>query len=748
MDREMVEKALRRGSYGFLEEISFSEVDPAEIHRLGPGSATAMSLVFSRLGRLDEAREMLRVEWESGEEPWRGEAGFTLAQGCLDREEYLRCLPLAEELTEEYGSYRAYRILLEARYWLLENETTLELLGEMEELFPAAAASDYELLLFEAAAGSRIGREGWRADFTRLFLTVPAGELHVRALDYLRLAGLFPEGFDSLEQDLFEMKYAFVLGQYSAGTDRARAFLAEAAGDPAEGPYGEDPSVPPGIFGDVILEDLALLFLLSGEPLEGYRSLRPLLTAAETEVPSSAVSPVKLAEVTGRLLRKAGLYREAIDRFDEGLKAAGRISSPERSEGGADLRGDPRRVDRLLWFRADCYSELGPEHLVNHLPELVTKWNSPGYFADLFEELGTAFTASGRWDLVRRTWSEVRGRGLEETTARFAYILLRNPQAWTSTAVSGDRSGGPEEDIPGEVLSREELLLEDLLRPEAGEYYPLLAGVLTGRGFDIVAPRSGSEEEPESTVPEGELSPGSARVIKLMEFGLLLEAFEVARREKAGRPVFLELGRRLEGRGLYREAILCGVEALEGLSSETPAGRIPRRDLERIYPRYFPGPVAGVVAEYPVPEPLLYALIREESYFDSRIVSRAGAVGLTQLMPSTAAEMARRLGIDEFDVLDPGTNLLFGGYYFSTLINRFPTPVHAISAYNAGPTRVRRWEGSFGNLSTDLFVEAIPFRETRNHCRKVLVSAVHYGYLYEDLEPKEVVEIFFPDLME
>jgi hypothetical protein len=249
-------------------------------------------------------------------------------------------------------------------------------------------------------------------------------------------------------------------------------------------------------------------------------------------------------------------------------------------------------------------------------------------------------------------------------------------------------------------------------------------------------------------VPEGELSPGSARVIKLMEFGLLLEAFEVARREKAGRPVFLELGRRLEGRGLYREAILCGVEALEGLSSETPAGRIPRRDLERIYPRYFPGPVAGVVAEYPVPEPLLYALIREESYFDSRIVSRAGAVGLTQLMPSTAAEMARRLGIDEFDVLDPGTNLLFGGYYFSTLINRFPTPVHAISAYNAGPTRVRRWEGSFGNLPTDLFVEAIPFRETRNHCRKVLVSAVHYGYLYEDLEPKEVVEIFFPDLME
>ena len=696
MDGKVVEETLRRGAYAFLEEISFQEVDPGEIHRLGPGSATAMALVFTRIGRLDEAREMLEAEWESGEEPWKGDAGFSLAERCLEREEYLRCLPLAEELVAEYGNYRAYRILLETRYWLLENSSSLEILDEIKERFPESAAYDDELLLFEAAAASRLGREGWQSDFSRLFLTVPAGELHVRALDYLRLSGLFPGGFDSLERNLFEMKYSAAAGLYRAGTERAGDFLAEA--DPA-------------VLNDVVLEDITLLFLLSGEPLEGYRLLNPLF-AEERYGKYGGLSPVKLAEVTGRLLRKAGLCREAIERFGKGLEVA-----------DVGPSGDARIIDRLLWFRADCYFELGPEHLVGHLPELVMRWNSPGYFTDLLDELGTALTASGRWEMVHRAWRILRDRGVEEAAARLAYILLRT---------TGLRAADPDDT---------DLLVEDAVRPEAGRYYPLLAGFLTGREFQFPdAPREGDSVDASapSVDPEG-LPYESLRVIKLMEFGLLLEAFEEAKREKVDLPLLLELRRRLEAQGFYREAVLCGEAALEA-----DVGR----DLGMIYPLYFAGPVNELVAEYPIPEPLLYALMREESYFDSRIVSRAGAVGLTQLMPATAAEMAMRLDIDKYDVFDPQTNILFGGYYFYTLLRRFPTPAHAVSAYNAGPTRVRRWERSFGSLPADLFIEAIPFRETRNHCRKVLVSAVHYGYLYGDLEPGEVITTFFPELTE
>ena len=731
-ERETFEDSLRRGAYDFLEDISFQNVDPEEIHRLGPGSATAMSLVFTRIGMFEEARRMLQSEWESGEEPWKGEAGFALTEGCLEREEYLRCLPIAEELAEEYGSFRAYRRLLEARYWLLDNEAALDLLEEIKERFPDAAASDGELLLFEAALLSRLDREGWRSAFTRLFSTVPAGELHIRALDYLRLSGLFSGNFDSLKENLFEMKYASAAGLYPAGTDRAGAFLAGLSLPLPEEASSADGSIPV-VLTDVILEDITLLFLLAGRPLEGYRLLAPLIEAAETARASgrgsgslAGASVVKLAEAAGRLLRKGGLYREAIDRFDEALEAAGAGNDPT----GGDRSGSgpytvPRLIDRLLWFRADCYYELGAEPLVDHLPDLVSRWNNPAYFTDLLDELGTALTASGEWDLIRRAWIHIRERGAGEAAARLAYILWRSPIGRTYAA--------GEDDLP--------LFMEDLLSPEAGRYYPLLAGVLTGSGGElpgIPGPRGGL---PDSEVPEDreDLSPGGVRVVKLMEFGLLLEAFEEARRAEVEGFLFLELGRRLEDRGLYREAVLCG---------EAAAAQDSRRGLERIYPRYFAGLGDEIVADYPIPEPLLYALIREESYFDSRIVSRAGAVGLTQLMPMTAAEMARRLDVDEYDVLDPGTNLLLGGYYFYTLLNRFPTPVHAISAYNAGPTRVRRWERSFGTLPADLFLEAIPFKETRNHCRKVLVSAVYYGYLYGDLDPAEVVAIFFPDFME
>ncbi|MFP4563801.1 MAG: hypothetical protein ACLFRY_10900, partial [Spirochaetia bacterium] len=267
MDGEVVEETLLRGSYAFLEEISFQEVDPGEIHRLGPGSATAMALVFTRIGRSDEAREMLETEWESGVEPWKRDAGFKLAERCLEREEYLRCLSLAEELVDRYGTYRAYRILLEARYWLLENRSSLELLEEIKERFPDSAASDDELLLFEAAAASRLGREGWQSAFSRLFLTVPAGELHVRALDYLRLSGLFPGGFDSLERKLFEMKYSVAAGLYRAGTERAGDFLAEAAAlipGPESGGALRPDRIQPAVLNDVVLEDITLLFLLSG----------------------------------------------------------------------------------------------------------------------------------------------------------------------------------------------------------------------------------------------------------------------------------------------------------------------------------------------------------------------------------------------------------------------------------------------------------------------------------------------------
>lgn len=98
---------------------------------------------------------------------------------------------------------------------------------------------------------------------------------------------------------------------------------------------------------------------------------------------------------------------------------------------------------------------------------------------------------------------------------------------------------------------------------------------------------------------------------------------------------------------------------------------------------------------------LLVAVVRAESNFDPIAVSRAGAAGLTQLMPATASD----LGVT--DVFDPAQNLEAGAVYLRAMIDRFESLTLALAAYNAGPTTVDRYEG------------IPPYRETRNYVRKV-----------------------------
>jgi soluble lytic murein transglycosylase len=143
---------------------------------------------------------------------------------------------------------------------------------------------------------------------------------------------------------------------------------------------------------------------------------------------------------------------------------------------------------------------------------------------------------------------------------------------------------------------------------------------------------------------------------------------------------------------------------------------------------------------------VFFALVREESYFDPLIVSRSGAVGLTQLMSETSADSARWLRMEEYDVRDPYQNLILGGHHFSRLLARLEDIPKALMAYNAGLSRLRGWERSFAGLPADLLVEAVPFPETRNYVRKILVSAVYYGALYYQSPLEETVLLFFPGL--
>ncbi|MEE8394482.1 MAG: lytic transglycosylase domain-containing protein [bacterium] len=127
------------------------------------------------------------------------------------------------------------------------------------------------------------------------------------------------------------------------------------------------------------------------------------------------------------------------------------------------------------------------------------------------------------------------------------------------------------------------------------------------------------------------------------------------------------------------------------------------------------------------------AIMREESHYDAKAGSRAGARGLMQLMPATARQVARRNGIPfrEEGLEEPEVNITLGTLYLKKVLKRFDwSPVHAAAAYNAGPNAVRRWKKQLGHLPLDEFVENIPYDETRAYVKRVIASYLIYRKLY------------------
>ncbi len=119
--------------------------------------------------------------------------------------------------------------------------------------------------------------------------------------------------------------------------------------------------------------------------------------------------------------------------------------------------------------------------------------------------------------------------------------------------------------------------------------------------------------------------------------------------------------------------------------------------------------------------------------------SHVGATGLMQLMPATAKETAKRFNIplaSPQQVLNPTTNIQLGTAYLSQIYGQFNgNRVLASAAYNAGPGRVRQWLRNAEHLSFDVWVENIPFDETRQYVQNVLTYSVIYGQKLNSPQP-------------
>jgi soluble lytic murein transglycosylase len=161
-------------------------------------------------------------------------------------------------------------------------------------------------------------------------------------------------------------------------------------------------------------------------------------------------------------------------------------------------------------------------------------------------------------------------------------------------------------------------------------------------------------------------------------------------------------------------------------------------DIEILYPRPFPVEIRAAAGEYNVSPTILYGLIREESHFNPRARSPVGATGLTQVMPATAEDLVRRLGWSTVDLESVSDNVRMGAFYLDYLAGLIPdSVVLQLASYNAGLGRGRGWSTSFGDLSPELQVEALPFIETRWYLRRIGVSSAWYTYLTEGGDPAD-----------
>lgn len=148
------------------------------------------------------------------------------------------------------------------------------------------------------------------------------------------------------------------------------------------------------------------------------------------------------------------------------------------------------------------------------------------------------------------------------------------------------------------------------------------------------------------------------------------------------------------------------------------------------FPLIYETRVRQLAQQHHISPASIFAIIRKESIFQEQIKSKAGAIGLMQVMPATAAQVARQNGIDyrgSHQLTDPETNLQIGSQYLADRLQEFGHLAYAAAAYNAGPSRVNRWLDEYPNLPLDEWIAQIPFYETRDYVKRVL----EYERIYE-----------------
>jgi peptidoglycan lytic transglycosylase len=266
-------------------------------------------------------------------------------------------------------------------------------------------------------------------------------------------------------------------------------------------------------------------------------------------------------------------------------------------------------------------------------------------------------------------------------------------------------------------------------------YGRLAARRLAGTGVQATAgpaaPPSPAPQAPAATPP-----PTADLIRLLISLGLNDQARDellYAQRTWGETPlVNATLGWVLNRQGDLRRGIIYMKRAYPAyLSNE--GGRLPVEVLKVIFPIDYWTLIKKYAPAYKLDPYLVAALINQESAFDADVKSSANAVGLMQLLPSTAKRYARTLRLSRYSAASltrPEVNLQIGMAYFANLIRQFNGVHHALASYNAGEHRVYTWNADRPGLDVDEYIDDIPFPETQTYVKRIIGTADDYRRLY------------------
>jgi soluble lytic murein transglycosylase-like protein len=543
---------------------------------------------------------------------------------------------------------------------------------------------DAELALFRAVSSLRLGMENARSLFFDLFLRQKTSSIHARAYLYLTSEAAWWDMFTDLEKNLFTAKYALQQGNWTEGIPGMEGVAARL--------------VQSQLAGTPIIPELGAAYVNAGMAARGAAFLDKL----------------------GR-----GLTGEAfLDALEAGGKCARKV--PDAAKALASFKAlaegttDPGRRDRARWFILEALIAMRPADLISRISGETVHWNDPLYFTDLLEEVISQAVADRRWQDLISLDAALGQRCPAPIKAQLSYILGRILSEKIIKRVPGDKQ-------PGDFYRQAR-------DADPKGYYGTLSSCILGEPPACIAMAADAAEDA-GAPPEEPLVDG------FIAFGLTSEAYEAvrSRRSLLNEAALSYYAQAMERAGDFRSAmnLMAAVAGRRMLSPD---------EMKILYPRAFASVIEALSTGANLSPAFLYGMIREESFFDPDVVSSAGAVGLAQLMPATAADVAKRLKLPDPDLTDPQASLTLGASHFTGLLERVGSLPMALLAYNAGLSRSRSWDRQTGGLRLDLFVESVPYEESRQYVRKILVSTVIYANLYLGRIPRETAGLFYADL--